>query len=53
MDKIIKTMEMKPFDEIMSRYEKKIEEHEKLIESMNMACDFTNRLLINKENIEI
>jgi len=51
-DNIVKRMEMKPFGEIMGRYDRKAEEHAKILEQLVMNYSINELAVISKETLE-
>lgn len=52
VENIVKKMEMRPFEDIMTRYEKKVEEHQSVIESTNIIVPLNDIASQTKELIE-
>lgn len=52
VDNIVKKMEMRPFEEIMTRYETKVEEHQLVIDSTNLLTPLNDILALSRDQIE-
>lgn len=48
----MKRMEMRPFEEIMGRYERKVEEHQKILEVLSMNPTINEIAVNTKEGLE-